>query len=321
MEISVEISGPLMALLLRSVEEYGEDMMFMLFGNVVEHIYTGNSDSNSQSNNKRELIVVKDFLYTNAQELIDFDNEVLKQEKLSKRHNTNGKSEMELDFVGILNSTKRSISGLSYLDRKIMKCMNKSVIWRKFKHHIYISVGQGTSSKQTNKTNIVTYILEFDKSCSHGPWSHQVPLLVPNLESTTPYVFGGTGSHGLSRLTEDLQLLSSFEMDVKTQFEPLFQQFSEEFNFNCRSLLDAESRVSTLENEVMSLKTEISHKLENSSEMNKIKIVQSDLVTALKYWCENNFSDLNCIDGIENTNDSSDMFANTDEYKYENVSL
>ena len=312
MDVTAEISGPVLAAFQHRFGESPADFLAILLGNISVHNYSENSDMATQTEKSKVRVVVQDWIIVSMEEVMDFKSGKLNRESLQSL--VKGKSDVK--FVGMMKFKKSSPVDLSFLDRKMMASVLDSCSQSDPRPHLYILVGEEVTSTLSIKYNMSTYLLEHKKSCFLGPWSSLIPLVVPNLgtDQRVEYMQGmGGGSKALREMVEGTGLVEACHIDVDKNFQPLNAKFKDGMEHFSDRVSQLEVTKCTLEEEVLVMKRQVEDRLMLSREMKLIKGLQGDLKTALDIITDefdfNNKASDNDFKNKVSDNDSRDMFG------------
>jgi hypothetical protein len=274
-DLHAEISGPVLASFHHKFAESKGDFLAILLGCVRVLDYSENSDLATSTEKSKTRVVVQKWVFVNVEDIVDFKTGMLKEDALT----------MFVDIIGMLKFKKslKVDSSPSFMDRFVMKAVLDSCSG-KHRPCLYLLVGEEVTCKTLNiKYNMVTFLLEYEKSCTEGPWSRRVPLLVPNLgtDHRVEYMKGAVGgSHSLKELLEGIPLNSCL-LDVNKNFQSLNIRFRAGVDQVSRRVIELENCRASLEEEVVVMNKLLNDRLKQSSQMKSMKSLQGDLMAAL----------------------------------------
>jgi len=295
MDTTAEIPGAVWAAFHHRFEESQGDFLAILLGEVNVVNYRENSDTATQTNRSKERLLVQDWRIVSMDQVMDVKTGMLKIEPLHSR----------AKLVGILKFKNNLPVEPSFMDRRLMNAVNKSDV--SSTPLLYILVGKDiTLSTLSIRVNTVTYLLQGESGCNQEPWSHKIPLLVPNLgtDQRVEYMRGiGEGTNALGSLTEGIEFENIKESYKKT-FAPVYDRFGIDMAKRSQKVGQLEFTKKNLQEEIARTSREVEKKLELCREMLLIKGLQGDLKTALAVISEG-FGEVKCKrDG------TPDMFEN-----------
>lgn len=281
-DVHAEISGPVLASFHHKFAESKGDIFAILLGCVRVLDYSENSDLATYTEKSKTRVVVQKWVIANVEDIVDFKKGMLKEDALTLLVD----EKQDLDIVGMLKFKKsmKVDASPSFMDRVVMGAILYSCSGKRPIPRLYLLVGEEVTSQTLSiKYNMVTFMLEHEKSCQEGPWSRKVPLLVPNLgtDQRVEYLKGaGGGSHSLKELLEGTSLDSCL-MDVNKNFQPLNIRFRAGVDQVSRRMIELENSRATLEEEVVMMSKVINDRLKQSSQMKTMKGLQGDLMAAI----------------------------------------
>lgn len=234
---------------------------------------------------------MQDWIIVSMDQVMDVKTGMLKEPLLSLAK-----------FVGILKFKNNLPVEPSFMDRRLMNAVRAT-----YHQPLYILVGKDvTPSTLSIRVNTVTYLLQGESGCNQEPWSHKIPLLVPNLgtDQRVQYTRGiGEGTNALGSLTEGIEFENIKESYKKT-FAPVYDRFGIDMAKRSQKVGQLEFTKKNLQEEIARTSREVEKKLELCREMLLIKGLQGDLKTALAVISEG-FGEVKCKrDG------TPDMFDN-----------